>query len=244
MSHRLHVHGAHAGSLVLTGAPFHYLQRVLRLEAGAALEVFDQGHVFEAKILSAGSDAMTVTLGPGKLAPSMRLITVVQGLPKGGKLELVLQKATELGASSLAPVSTARSLVKLEGKEEKKLERWRRIVEEAARQSGRSDVPEVLAPRPLIERMTALRAASPRLAMLVLDEEERGLRLGQAAAALDAFQPIALIIGPEGGLTREEVAALKNTGAQPVTLGPFVLRTETAALAALAVLRHADGDFA
>ncbi len=244
MSHRLHVHGAHAGSLVLTGAPFHYLQRVLRLAAGATLEVFDQGHVFDAKIISSGADSITLELGLAKPAPSMRLITVVQGLPKGDKLELVLQKATELGAACFAPVSTARSIVKLEGKEEKKLERWRRIVEEAARQSGRSDVPEVLPPCSLIERVTALRTASPRLAMLVLDEEERGLRLGQAAAALDAFQPIALIIGPEGGLTREELAALKNTGAHPVTLGPFVLRTETAALAALAVLRHADGDFA
>lgn len=244
MSRRLHVHGAQPGPLVLTGAPLHYLHRVLRLEAGATLEVFDQGQAFDAKISSVDVHSITLELGPPRHAPSLRLITVVQGLPKADKFEWVLQKATELGASSFAPVSTTRSIVKLEGREEKKLERWRRIVEEAARQSGRSDVPEVLAPLALADRITALRIASPRLAVLVLDEEERVSRLSHLAAALEADQPIALIIGPEGGLTREEVATLKTGGAHAVTLGRFILRTETAALAALAVLRHVDGDFA
>jgi len=239
MSHRLHVPSASSGTLVLVGSRFHYLLRVLRLGVGAQLEVFDEGSAFPARVSEISETSMTLELGAEQVAPPMRSITVVQGLPKADKLELVLQKATELGASAFAPVSTARSIVKLEGKEEKKLERWRRIVEEAARQSGRSEVPTVYAPAPLLDAVKAL-PGSP--AVLVLDEEEHATRLGLAFSALEPERAVAVIIGPEGGLTREEVDALQALGAVPVTLGRFVLRTETAALVTLAILRHLDGD--
>lgn len=239
MSHRLHVPRAGTGTLVLEGSRFHYLQRVLRLEVGAQLEVFDEGRAFPARVSAISETSMTLELGAEQVAAPMRSITVVQGLPKGDKLELVLQKATELGASAFAPVSTARSIVKLEGREEKKLERWRRIVSEAARQCGRSEVPTVFAPAPLIDAVKALPDAP---ALLVLDEEERGTRLGLAFSALEPERAVAVIIGPEGGLTREEVTSLIALGAVPVTLGRFVLRTETAALVTLAILRHLDGE--
>lgn len=236
---RLLVPGAEEGEVAVHGPRLHYLLHVLRVRAGDVLEVFDgQGLAFDAKVSSLGELGGALILSGKREAPRPRSITIVQGLPKAEKLELVLQKGTELGASAFAPAGCARSVVKLEGKEEAKLLRWQRIVEEAARQSGRATVPLVFPPRPLAAAVAAL-PGDP--AILVLDEEERALPLSTAAASLGT-RPLALIIGPEGGLTREEVGALVARGAIAVTLGRLVLRTETAALAALAVLRHLEGE--
>lgn len=151
----------------------------------------------------------------------------------------MLQKCTELGAAAFAPVFTERTIVKPSGREGSKVERWQRIVEEAARQSGRAEVPTVHPPQPLLDAVRALSGAL----VLVLDEEEEALPLSAAVAqALTTSQPLALVIGPEGGLSRAEVKALEPLGGIPVTLGRRVLRTETAALAALAVLLHLQGE--
>lgn len=236
---RLLVPGASEGQVSVDGPRLHYLLNVLRVRAGDSLEVFDgEGSAFDAKVVSLGQLGGSLLLSGKREAPRPRSITIVQGLPKAEKLELVLQKGTELGASAFAPAACARSVVKLDGKEEAKLARWQRIVEEAARQCGRATVPQVLPPRPLLQAVAAL-PGEP--AVLVLDEEELALPLSTAVAALGA-RPLALVIGPEGGLTREEVNALRAKGAIGVTLGRLVLRTETAALAALAVLRHLDGE--
>lgn len=237
---RLHLPHAAAGALRLEGPRFHHLIRVLRVAAGERLEVFDgRGTVFAARVEDVGADAATLTLDPGEPQPPPRAITIVQSLPKAEKLEWVLQKCTELGAASFVPVFSERTVVKPSGREDTKVQRWQRIVEEAARQSGRADVPTVLAPQPLIDGVRALSSAL----VLVLDEEEEALALSAAVAqALSSAQPLALVIGPEGGLSRAEVAALHQLGAVSVTLGSRVLRTETAALAALAVLLHLQGE--
>jgi 16S rRNA (uracil1498-N3)-methyltransferase len=167
-------------------------------------------------------------------------LALVQGLPKGDKLEWVLQKGTELGATLFAPADTARAVVKLDEKRAaERVKRWTKIVEEAARQCGRADVPEVHPPRALLEAVASL---PPGTRLLVLDEEERARPLGQAVASLPEGDPLALVVGPEGGLDRGEVTALAEVGGVPVTLGRRVLRTETAALAALAVLQHLRGE--
>ena len=234
---RLFVPHAQPGNVTLEGERFHYVTRVLRLDVGAGLEVFDgRGSKFEAKVVRRDEGQVTLTLGAPQEVPPSRPVTVVQGLPKADKLELVLQKGTELGASAFVPASCARSVVKLDGKEAAKVQRWQRIVEEAARQCGRADVPVVHAPVPV----TRL-GLGPEVGVLVLDEEERALPLSAAVAAWPG-RPLALVIGPEGGLSREEVSALVATGAVAVTLGKRVLRTETAALAALAVIRFLDGE--
>ncbi len=236
---RLLVPRATEGEVTVEGQRLHYLSRVLRLGAGDALEVFDgAGRRFDARVQSLTERVAVLALSNPSEAPKARAITLVQGLPKADKLELVLQKGTELGASAFVPAACTRSIVKLDGKEEAKRLRWQRIVEEAARQCGRADVPEVRAPAPLLRAVDGLPDAP---ALLVLDEEERALPLSMAVSTL-GNRPLALIIGPEGGLTREEVAALVAIGAIPVTLGRLVLRTETAGLAALAVLRHLDGE--
>jgi 16S rRNA (uracil1498-N3)-methyltransferase len=232
--------GAHQGRLTVDGPRHHYLVHVLRLRVGDALEVFDGlGQCFAARVLSLEETGAALELGPPRAVPPPRSITVVQGLPKGDKLELVLQKGTELGAACFAPIATTRSVVKLSGREEKKRERWERIAEEAARQCGRADVPEVREPAALGEALAALAHGT---VVLVLDEEERAVPLSLAWRELGPSTPVALLVGPEGGLTREEVAQAQALGARAVTLGRLKLRTETAALAALAVARHLDGE--
>ncbi len=237
---RLHLPQAAPGPLRLEGPRFHHLIRVLRVRAGERLEIFDgRGTVFAAEVVDVGDALATLTLWAGTPQPAPRQISIIQALPKAEKLEWVLQKATELGASAFAPVFCERCVVKPSGREDAKVQRWQRIVEEAARQCGRADVPVVHAPQQLIEAVKAARGAL----VLVLDEEEEALPLSAAVAqALSDAQPLALVIGPEGGLSRAEVAALQQLGAVPVTLGRRVLRTETAALAALAVLLFLQGE--
>ncbi len=227
--------------VVLTGDRRHYLLHVLRLAEGASLEVFDgTGRAFEARVVRVDAQEVHLSLGPPRSAPPRRAVSVLQGLPKGDKLEWVLQKGTELGAAAFYPVATARSVVKLEPRRaEERTARWNKIVEEAARQCRRNDVPRVHAPQPLLE---AARALSPGTTLLVLDEEETAVPLGEAFRACAPGAPVALVVGPEGGLAREEVAALTTLGARGVSLGARILRTETAALAALAVMAHLDGE--
>jgi 16S rRNA (uracil1498-N3)-methyltransferase len=214
---------------------------VLRLGEGATLEVFDgTGRAFEARVLQVDAQEVRLSLGPARSAPPRRAVSVLQGLPKGDKLEWVLQKGTELGAAAFYPVDTARSVVKLEPRRAaERTARWQKIVEEAARQCRRNDVPPVHAPQPLLE---AARALAPGTALLVLDEEETAVPLGEAFRSCAPGAPVALVVGPEGGLAREEVAALGQLGARGVSLGSRILRTETAALAALAVMAHLDGE--
>lgn len=226
----------------LEGERFHHLCRVLRSSPGEAVEVFDgRGRAFRSRILSIDEQGAVLQLGPEEPPRPLRRLTVVQGLPKGEKMEAILRHGTELGASAFAPAFSERSLVKLDSRRSaERLRRWTRIVEEAARQCGRAEVPEVLPPRPLAQAVAAL---AQEARVLVLDEEERKATLsGVFASVREGKEPLALVVGPEGGLARAEVEELRRLGAQPVTLGPRILRTETAALAALSVLLHLDGE--
>jgi 16S rRNA (uracil1498-N3)-methyltransferase len=227
--------------VTLSGERRHYLVHVLRLGEGAALEVFDgQGRAFDARVAAVDAQEVRLALGEPRSTPPRREVAILQGLPKGDKLEWVLQKGTELGATAFHPVATARSVVKLEPRRaEERTSRWSRIVEEAARQCRRNDVPRVHPPRPLLE---AAHALAPATRLLVLDEEESAVPLGEAFRACAPGAAVALVVGPEGGLAREELSALRALGARPVTLGRRILRTETAALAALAVMMHLDGE--
>lgn len=227
--------------VTLSGDRRHYLLHVLRLGEGASLELFDgSGRAFDARVASVDADTVRLVLGPARHTPPAREVHILQGLPKGDKLEWVLQKGTELGATAFHPVAAARSVVKLEPRRaEERTSRWTKIVEEAARQCRRNDVPLVHTPRPLVE---AARALAPGTTLLVLDEEESAVPLGEAFRSCAPGAPVALVVGPEGGLDREEVSALRALGGRPVTLGRRILRTETAALAALAVMAHLDGE--
>lgn len=228
--------------LTLEAERLHYLTRVLRLADGAELEVFDgKGRAFPAKLAQVAEESAVLELGaPIQAAAVSRWIALILGLPKGDKLEWVLQKGTELGAAAFFPVETKRAVVKLDEKRRlERAKRWQKIAEEAARQCGRSDVPSA---HPAGSLNDALDRLPPDAQVFVCDEEEHQRTLGAAFGALPPHSPVALVFGPEGGLDRAEVAALTARGARAVTLGRRILRAETAPLAALCVLLHRDGE--
>jgi 16S rRNA (uracil1498-N3)-methyltransferase len=224
-----------AGRARLTPEARHYVKDVLRLAPGAALELFDgQGGRWDARV-DEGFEALA--LGPRRegAAPGTA-VWIVPALAKGEKMDLVVQKATELGAARVAAFEAERSVVRLEpDRAEERARRWRRIAEEAARQCGRADVPEVATPASLAARLAE---APPGFGTVVFH--------GAGAASLASLAPAPggwiAIVGPEGGLTRAEVAACEAAGASRVSLGPRVLRAETAAIAAVALLQARFGD--
>jgi 16S rRNA (uracil1498-N3)-methyltransferase len=219
-----------------------YLEAVLRLGPGARLEVFDgRGGRYEATI-EEGFEA--VRLGPREEAPPGAVeIALVVALAKGEKMELVVQKATELGVARVVPFAAERSVVRLDAaRGEARVARWRRIAEEAARQSGRADVPEIRAPASLGD---ALGGLAPGTRLFVF--HPGGASLGAAPSAADApggGAPVAAIVGPEGGLTEGEVRACEGAGAVAASLGPRTLRAETAAIVAIALIQARFGDLA
>lgn len=233
--------GLESGEVVVRGESLSYLRDVLRLRPGAPVEVFDgAGAVFPATLLRYEGDGAVLELGEREERPFLGVrVTLYQGLPKADKLELVVQKAVELGAVRLVPVVTERSIVKLDPKKaEERVVRWQRIADEAARQCGRADTMQIAPVVTLRELLSQPAPDGER--RLVLDEEERLRRLRDTMAS--RTHSWGVFVGPEGGLARHEVQSLAGAGFLPVTLGPRILRTETVGLAVLSILQHALGD--
>jgi 16S rRNA (uracil1498-N3)-methyltransferase len=220
--------------VVLDGEPHRHLAKVLRLQPGDALQVFDGGGTeIEARVLAVGPRTIELALGPRRavaLAPVR--ITLLQAVPKGERMDLIVQKATELGVAAIVPVLAGRSVAKPGAG---RARRWQTIAQEAARQSGRADVPEVSDPLPLADAV----AAAPEGTRLVLWEEEHGQSLRRALDGSAAA--VTLLVGPEGGLAVSEVVEARSHGFVPVGLGPRILRVETAAIVALALVQAASG---
>lgn len=240
---RLHVPRAEirGDRVVVRGDAHDYLREVLRLRPGAPIEVFDgEGGIHASQLVGWVEGGAELALGPREERPfSGVAVTLLQALVKGEKFELVVQKAVELGVSAVIPVETERSVVRLDArKAAERVARWQRIADEAARQSGRADVVRIGEVVTLEQAVRQAPGAGER--RLLLDEEERRTRLRDALAGSEARYT--LLIGPEGGFTRDEAAAAVRGGFRPVTLGPRVLRTETAGLAVLAILQHVLGD--
>jgi 16S rRNA (uracil1498-N3)-methyltransferase len=222
------------GRATLTAEARHYLRDVLRLGPGAEVELFDGvGGAWDARIAE-GFESLAV--GPRReVRPGGLPIWLLFALAKGEKVDLVVQKATELGAARVVPFGAERSVVRLEGeKGEERARRWRRIAEEAARQCGRADVPEVVPPAPLA---AALASLPPGFSPFVF--HPGGAPLADAPPAAAGY---AAVIGPEGGLTADELLACEAAGSRRVALGPRVLRAETAAIVSVALLQARFGD--
>ena len=167
-------------------------------------------------------------------------LTVYEGLPKADKLDFIAQKLTELGAAALTPVRMARSVARLDGKDgEKRRERLEKIAREAAKQCGRGRPLAVSAP---LDWRDALSAMARHDALLIPWEEASGARLKDAWRELTDARDIGIVIGPEGGISPGEVAAMAAAGGRTVTLGPRILRTETAAVVAAALAMQLWGD--
>lgn len=230
--------------LALPPGPAQHLVRVLRLEAGAPLLVFNgRGGEFAATIESLRRDQVTVRIGAHDAAEreSPLQVSLLQGVARGEKMDLILQKATELGVARVVPLTTTRSNVRLNADTaERKQEHWRGVVIGACEQSGRNRVPEVAAATTL----PAAVAAEQAQLKLVLAPDDTAQPLPALLAALPGGRASSacLLVGPEGGFAEEEVRIAELAGFVRCRLGPRVLRTETAGLAALAALQFACGD--
>jgi len=223
-----------------------HLTRVLRLAGGAPLRVFDGAGTEHAATLGAlRGGQVEIRLGE-RVAPraeSPLAITLVQGVSRGERMDYTIQKATELGVRRLVPVLAGRSVVRLDAAQAaRKLAHWRAIALAACEQCGRAQLPEIAAPRSLAEHLAGVAAPAPggtgtALRLLLTPDGE------QCLAALPAsLAAVELLIGPEGGLSEAEQQLARRAGFVGLRLGPRVLRTETAAAAAIAALQALRGD--
>jgi 16S rRNA (uracil1498-N3)-methyltransferase len=228
-----------AGARVsLTGSAARHVTRVLRLRPGEGLTLFNGGGgEYAATIEALHGERVAVAVGESRAIEreSPLTLTLAQGVSRGERMDLIVQKATELGTSRIVPLLTERSVVRLSAPQSKrKLEHWRAIAIAACEQSGRNRLPALSPPLSLSEFVSGA-AGTTRLLLsptgtMSLDDVPR------AAAGMT------VLIGPEGGLTDDEQQAALRAGFVAVRLGPRVLRTETAAIAALALLQREFGD--
>jgi len=222
-----------AGAFVLDGPEGHHAANVQRLRVGEALLLADgRGGTAAAVVSAAGRGSLTVEVGePGyEPAPQPRIV-VVQGLPKGDRGELAVQAMTEVGVDAVVPWSAARSVTQWRGERgERARDKWAATAREAAKQARRSWLPaiEPAGPTPAV----AARLTRAAAAFVLHEEADDAL----ATVELPAGGEIVLVIGPEGGIAPEELAAFEAAGARSVRLGRTVLRTSTAGVAALSVL--------
>ena len=223
-----------------------HASKVLRLRPGEAVQLIDGETRYDAVLTEVSAEetkARVTALCPSPEAPARAVLW--QGLPKADKLELIAQKATELGVWEIWPVEMLRSVARLGKNDPKKQERLSRIALEAAKQSGRAHVPEVRAAVSFDKALKRLEEESFDL-ILVAWEEEHALPLSKAIGEYRQFNGVPgrvlIVIGPEGGIDEAEQQRLAALGAQSVTLGPRILRTETAGLCALAALWTAMGE--
>jgi 16S rRNA (uracil1498-N3)-methyltransferase len=224
---------------VLPDTTFRHAVQVLRLSANEPLILFNgEGGEYLARlegISKRAASAVLESFSPIDTESPIHL-TLVQAVIKPDKMDFALQKAVELGVNTIQPLITQRSVVRI-GKEhvDKKVQHWEGIVVAACEQSGRTRMPTVQAPLPL-ERWLTLPATGTRLILAPGDFPRI------QALPMDLPTPVYLLIGPEGGFTDEEVEACIQAGIMPVSLGPRILRAETASIAALALLQHRFGD--
>lgn len=224
----------------ITGQDVNHIKNVLRVKPGEEILVSDgtgRDHLCQVESLEVQSvEARIVSTDEqGRELPSR--IWLFQGLPKSDKMELIIQKAVELGAAGIVPVATKNAVVKLDPKkEEAKLKRWQAIAGSAAKQSKRSLVPEVLGLMTLKEAFDYVERQGFSVRLIPYEHQEGMEGTRKELEALEAGQDIAVFIGPEGGFDQGEIQLALCRGVRPVSLGRRILRTETAGLAILSVL--------
>ncbi|MDX1588045.1 MAG: 16S rRNA (uracil(1498)-N(3))-methyltransferase [Oleiphilaceae bacterium] len=223
--------------LTLEGAPAHHLGRVLRVTPGQPLVLFNgDGRDYPARVTEAGKSRLTVRLGQGAVVAteSPLAVTLAQVISRGDRMDYVIQKSVEMGVSAIQPLTSERCEVKLDARrEDKRLRHWQQVAVSAAEQCGRARVPEI-APLCALDQW--------------LTEAPDGLRLvlhHRSQCSLGEMPPpaaVTLLIGPEGGLSEAEITAAMQSGFHACTLGPRVMRTETAPVTALSVMQWLWGD--
>lgn len=245
-------------SVTLTGPAHRHLVRVLRARVGDAIGVFDgAGGEIDATVVQVGARALTLRLGERRrVSVAGARITLLQVVPRPDRMDWIVEKATELGVSAIVPVLTDRSPVPARAASgaaagtAARLARWRKIASEAARQCGRAHVPMVSEPAALESALRDLEAgagairppeataATPPCRLVLW---ETGVWPPLHTQVRPDAREVALAIGPEGGLSEAQVTLLRRHGFQPASLGPRILRCETAALTAIALVAAATG---
>lgn len=227
-----------AHQIHITGSDVNHISNVLRMKSGEELWISDGSkYEYRCTIESFEPDEVLLHIVYSQ-EPEYELpcrIYLFQGLPKADKMELIIQKAVELGAYEIIPVETKRCVVKLDGKKSaKKTARWQQIAESAAKQSKRMLIPNV---HEVLTFREALKYAESMDVRLVPYELARGMQeTKEILGAIEPGQSVGIFIGPEGGFEEKEIEAAIEGGAKPITLGRRILRTETAGLAILSVL--------
>lgn len=230
------------GKCTITGEDVKHITKVLRYREGEKLEVCDgDDNEYVAEIVSMSKDEVNLDIIEKrdiKRESDIR-VRLYQGMPKGPKMEYILQKLTEAGIDEIILVDTKRSVAKVDSKKEgKKIERWERIMYEAAKQSKRGIIPSLKAVLSFKEALEDMKRNDLNLCPY---EDERNIPMMKEIKGSDA-KIIGIFIGPEGGIADEEVASLKENGAKVVTLGPRIFRTETAGLVATSIVQYELGD--
>lgn len=226
--------------IILTGIDVNHIRNVLRMHIGEEILISNgQGTDYHCRLENIDETSVTASVmwrldGNAELPVT---ITLFQGLPKGDKLEFIIQKCVELGAARIVPVRTRRTIVKLDAKKEQaKRKRWMGISESAAKQSGRGIVPEV---GQVMDFSEAVKEAKSMDVCLIPYELAKGIEhTREVCTAIKPGQSVGIFIGPEGGFEEEEVSMAIEAGAIPLTLGKRILRTETAGMALISVLAY------
>lgn len=228
----------------ITGEDYNHIKKVLRLRVGENITLSDgMGNEYLAEIKGFGdgfANAGIIERYQNITEPPI-VVTLYQGLPKSDKMDFIIQKSVELGITRIVPVITERTVVKLDGEKDKakKCERWNRISQEAAKQCNRGIIPKIEVP---VSFKEALRQAKDTALSLIPYEKETKSTLKQILNKSSNISKISVFIGPEGGFTEKEIDEAVNCGINPVTLGPRILRTETAGIAVLSILMYELGD--
>ena len=212
----------------ITGEEAHHISRVLRMKKGDAVTLCDgEGTFYESVLTDFSQDGVTAEIKNSRIAetePKVK-ITLYQAIPKSPKLEMIVQKLTELGVTRIVPMNTARIVAKLD--KENKIERLRKIVIEAAKQSKRGIIPKVESPVDFGK--AAADAAKAELSLIPYEEETQNSLRSEVSES--TAKTLSIMIGPEGGFEKSEIELAKSLGIIPVTLGKRILRTETAGIA-------------
>lgn len=232
------------GTAYISGEDVKHIYKVLRLKNGDSVIINNcSGKEFAGEISYIDKESVHVDIieelnfqNESKLR-----IHLFQGFPKSAKMDLIVQKATELGAVEIVPVFTDRVVVKNKGGEEKKIQRWKKIAIEACKQCGRGLIPDVSSPVSFKEAMDRFENMDLKV---VPYENERKLGMKEVFNSSDCkdIKNIAIFIGPEGGFSDSEIQAFKDVNSSIVTLGPRILRTETAGFVCISILMYKLGD--
>jgi 16S rRNA (uracil1498-N3)-methyltransferase len=220
-----------------------HLSRVLRLSPGAVIQAIDgtgMEYTVRMEEISPKAGVGTILLRAPALTESPLALTLAQGVPKGDKMEWIVEKATELGVNRIIPLLTERVVIRLDpGRWRERARRWQRVAKESAKQAGRGKIPVVEAPVPFAD--FSFRKEEIDLALCFWEGERRGLRALLERRDIPPRSAL-LVVGPEGGLSLPEVEALRAKGCPSVGLGPRILRTESAGLVGLSLLQYLYGD--